>query len=44
MFMVAIDGIYYELDDLPADAKAQLTSLQFVDAELQRSACRPRQL
>lgn len=36
MSMVAIDGIYYELDDLSAEAKAQLASLQFVDAELQR--------
>lgn len=36
MPIIAIDGKDYDLDTLPAPAKAQLQSLQFVDAELQR--------
>ncbi len=31
-----LDNHPYDLDTLSAEAKAQLTSLQFVDAELQR--------
>ncbi len=31
-----IDGKDYDTDLMSADAKAQLTSVQFVDAELQR--------
>ncbi len=33
---VKIDNIDYDLDTLSDEAKAQLTSLQFVDAELAR--------
>ena len=33
---VKIDEIEYDLDQLSDEAKAQLASLQFVDAELQR--------
>jgi hypothetical protein len=33
---ITIDNHPYDLDTLSAEAKAQLTSLQFVDAELQR--------
>jgi len=33
---VKIDDIEYELDQLSDEAKAQLASLQFVDAELER--------
>ncbi len=36
MPIIKIDNQDYELDTLPAEAKAQLASLQFVDAELQR--------
>ena len=33
---IKIDNQDYELDQLSEEAKAQLASLQFVDAELQR--------
>ena len=33
---ITIDNKSYDLDTLSADARAQLTSLQFVDAELNR--------
>ena len=33
---IKIDEKEYDLDQLSAEAKAQLASLQFVDAELQR--------
>ena len=36
MSKITIDKKEYEFDNLTADAKAQLQSLQFVDAELQR--------
>ncbi len=36
MANITIGGQNYELDTLSAEAKAQLTSLQFVDAELAR--------
>lgn len=36
MPMIAIDGQEYDLDTLPEEAKNQLASLQFVDAELAR--------
>jgi len=36
MSIITIDNKEYELDDLSAEAKAQLQSVQFVDAELQR--------
>ena len=36
MTTITIDGKSYELDSLSSDAKAQLASLQFVDAELAR--------
>ena len=36
MPIIKIDGKDYELDTLSDEAKAQLTSIQFVDAELQR--------
>ena len=36
MTTLNIDGKSYELDSLSSDAKAQLASLQFVDAELAR--------
>jgi hypothetical protein len=34
--MITIDNKEYDLNTLSDEAKAQLTSLQFVDAELQR--------
>ena len=36
MPIIKIDNKDYELDSLSDEAKAQLASLQFVDAELQR--------
>ena len=33
---ITIDNVAYELDSLSDEAKAQLASLQFVDAELAR--------
>lgn len=36
MATVTVDGKEYDLDKLSKEAKAQLASLQFVDAELQR--------
>ena len=36
MSTINIDDKDYDLDTLSDEAKAQLTSLQFVDAELQR--------
>ncbi len=36
MPIITIDNKEYELDDLSVEAKAQLQSVQFVDAELQR--------
>lgn len=36
MSLIRIDDKDYELDQLSDEAKAQLASLQFVDAELQR--------
>ena len=36
MPIIKIDEKDYELDTLSDDCKAQLTSIQFVDAELQR--------
>ena len=36
MHTISIDNRDYDLDTLSEEAKAQLTSLQFVDAELQR--------
>lgn len=36
MANITIDKIEYDLDSLFDEAKAQLTSLQFVDAEIQR--------
>ena len=36
MPIVKIDNKEYEFDNLSADAKGQLQSLQFVDGELQR--------
>jgi Family of unknown function (DUF6447) len=36
MAIINIDGKDYEIDTLSTDAKAQLQSIQFVDAELQR--------
>ena len=36
MPIIKIDDKDYELDSLTDEAKAQLASLQFVDAELQR--------
>ena len=36
MTLIKIDGKEYDLDKLSEDVKAQLISLQFVDAELQR--------
>jgi len=38
MTTVNIDNKEYDVDKLPENAKAQLRSLQFVDAELQRLA------
>jgi len=37
MPMIKIDDKDYDFDALSGDAKAQLASLQFVDAELQRA-------
>ena len=36
MTTINIDGKAYELDQLSAEARAQLQSMQFVDAELAR--------
>ncbi len=36
MTTVTVDNVEYELDQLSDDAKAQLASLQYVDAELGR--------
>jgi hypothetical protein len=36
MSMITIDDKNYEFDNFSADAKAQLQSLQFCDAEMQR--------
>jgi len=36
MSTITIDNQAYDLDTLSDDAKAQLTSMQFVDAELAR--------
>lgn len=36
MPIIKIDDKDYELDTLSDEAKAQLTSIQFVDAEMQR--------
>ena len=36
MTIITIDNKQYELESLSTDAKAQLASLQFVDAELAR--------
>ena len=36
MLTIKIDGKDYNTEKLSADAKAQLTRLQFVDAELKR--------
>jgi len=36
MSIIKIDNKEYEFDNLSADAKGQLQSLQFVDVELQR--------
>jgi hypothetical protein len=33
---ISIDGKEYDVDSLPKEAKAQITSLQFVEAEFQR--------
>ena len=33
---ITIDNIDYDLDSLSEEAKAQIVSIQFVDAELQR--------
>lgn len=33
---ITIDDVAYDLDTLPADAKNQLASMQFVDSELAR--------
>ncbi len=38
MTSIKIDNRDYDLDSLSAQARAQLASLQFVDAELQRLA------
>jgi len=40
MPIITIDDKEYDLDRLSEDAKAQLGSLQFVDAELQRLTAR----
>lgn len=40
MPQLTIDNKTYDIDQLPDDAKAQISSLQFVEAELQRlNAC-----
>lgn len=36
MSAITIDGVEYKLDELSEDAKAQITSLNFVDAEIAR--------
>ena len=36
MTTITIDNHTYDLDTLSPDARAQLTSLQFIDAELAR--------
>lgn len=36
MTTVTIDGKEYDLDQIPQEGKAQLASIQFVDAELAR--------
>ena len=36
MPFIKIDGKEYDFDQLSDDAKSQITSLRFVDAELQR--------
>ena len=36
MASIKIDNMLYDIDTLSAEAKAQLISLQFCDAELQR--------
>ncbi len=36
MATMTIDGKEYNLDELSDEAKAQIVSIQFVDAELQR--------
>lgn len=36
MTTITIDGKSYEFDSLSSDAKSQLASIQFVDAELAR--------
>ncbi len=36
MANITIDGQNYDFDSMSTDAKAQLSSIQFVDAELQR--------
>lgn len=33
---ITIDDVEYKLDDLSDDAKAQLSSIKFVDAQLQQ--------
>ena len=33
---ITIDDVEYNLDDLSDDAKAQLSNIQFVDAQLQQ--------
>lgn len=38
---IKIDDKDYDLDQLSEEAKAQLASLQFVDAELQRLNAKP---
>jgi hypothetical protein len=38
MKMIKIDGKEYDFDSLSSEVKAQLQSLQFVDAELNRLA------
>ena len=37
MANITIDGTDYEYDDLSDEVKAQLTSIRFVDAEIQRT-------
>lgn len=34
--IITIDGVEYKLSDLSDNAKAQLTSIRFVDAQLQQ--------
>lgn len=36
MAKITINNKEYEIDDLPDELKAQILSIQFVDAELQR--------